>query len=295
MKIALIVNPYSGGKKAGKILPLVEKLLRENNIGYTTYMSLYHEHILKIMSELNIKDFDAVIAMGGDGTNFHVLNGLLSSFSRRNIPPLGIIPIGSGNSFAKDLDILSYKDAINSIVNYAPKWVDLCAFTQGRKKYYFVNLTGLGFVTDVAKTAQKFKFLKEISYIIGVLYRTIALKSHYMEIELDGKKLSQENCFVEFCNSRYTGGNMMMAPDAEIDDGFMDVIIARKMSRISLIRALPTLFKGTHIHHPAVQQIKTKKAAIRTWPDKTLLPDGELFGATPTTITIHHKAIQYLI
>ncbi|MCP3872507.1 MAG: diacylglycerol kinase family lipid kinase [Desulfobacteraceae bacterium] len=294
MKVALIVNPYSGDKKGEKLLPLVEKQLMLNNIDFHTYTSLYHEHILKITSELKIKQYDAIIAMGGDGTNFHVLNGLLTAFKPKTLPPLGIIPVGSGNSFAKDLNVYNFNDGIRAIINNKPKWIDICSFTQAKKKYYFINLTGIGFVTDVAKTAQKFKYLKDFSYIIGVFYRTIILKSHYMEIEIDNKQISQENCFVEFCNSRFTGGNMMMAPDAEIDDGFMDIIIVGKLTRTQLLITLPKIYKGTHVSHPAVRYLKTKKARIKTWPDKTLLPDGELFGATPSTIKVHHKLLRYL-
>ncbi len=295
MKIALIVNPYAGGKKSKKLLPLIQKKLSFYGIEHHTYISNFHEHSLKISSCLNIDQYDAIIAMGGDGTNFHVLNGLLSGFEPERIPPLGIIPVGSGNSFAMDLDLHTFEDGIRSIVNQSPKRVDVCSFTQANKKFYFVNLTGLGFVTDVAKTAQKFKLFKDFSYIIGIFHRTFNLSVHEMELEIDNKIINEENCFVEFCNSRYTGGNMMMAPDAKIDDGYMDVIIAGKMSRTSLLATLPKIFKGTHVNHPAVKSFKAKKAKIKTTPNKTLLPDGEIFGTTPATIKVHPKLIRYLI
>lgn len=294
MKIALIVNPYAGGKKGRKLLPLIEKKLSIHHIEYHTYTSLYHGHILKITSELKIKDYDAIITIGGDGTNFHVLNGLLANFKAHQLPPLGIIPVGSGNSFAKDLNIHHYEDGIRSILENNPRWIDVCSFTQDRKKFYFVNLIGLGFVTDVAKTAQKFKCFGDFSYILGVFYRTLNLKFHTMELELDGKMISGENCFVEFCNSRFTGGNMLMAPNAKIDDGYMDIIVAGKFSRTGLLATLPKIFKGTHIQHPLVRSFKAKKATIKTWPEKTLLPDGELFGVTPASISVHHKMVRYL-
>lgn len=294
MKIALITNPYAGGKKVEKLLPVIEKKLSANHIDYHTHISRYHGHILKIASVLNIKQYDAIVAMGGDGTNFHVLNGLLSAFKPEEIPPIAVLPVGTGNSFARDLNIHTFDDGIRSIVKNTPRWVDVCSFTQGKNKTYFVNILGLGFATDVAKTAQKFKFLKNFSYIIGVFYRAASLSFHHMELEIDGKILSGENCFVEFCNSRFTGGNMLMAPDAEIDDGFMDIIIAQKVSRATLLATLPQIYTGTHIRHPAVRHIKAKKANIKTWPGKTLSPDGEILGVTPTTVNVHHKMIRYL-
>ena len=146
----------------------------------------------------------------------------------------------------------------------------------------------------MAKTAQKFKYFGDFSYIFGVFYRTFKLNFHYMELALDEKMISGENCFVEFCNSRFTGGNMLMAPDARIDDGYMDIIVAGKFSRTGLLATLPKIFQGTHIKHPLVRSFKAKKATIKTWPAKILLPDGELFGVTPASINVHHKMLRYL-
>ena len=294
MKIALMINPCSGGKKGLKLLPMIEKKLSDACIKYHTDLSLYHEHTLKIASKLKIDEYDAVISVGGDGTNFHVLNGLLSCFNPEQIPPVGIIPIGSGNSFARDFDIYSVDDGIRSIVENKTKWIDVCSFSQDENIFYFVNLAGLGFVTDVAKTAQKFKWLGDFSYVIGIFHRTANLHFHDMELELDGQVISGEKCFVVFCNSRFTGGNMLMAPEAKIDDGLMDIIIVEKLSRTSLLSTLPKIYSGNHIRHPAVRCITAKKAKIKTRPDKALLPDGEVFGNTPTTITVHHKMIRYL-
>jgi diacylglycerol kinase (ATP) len=294
MKIALIVNPESGGGRIDKLLPAIENKLLAGHIQYHIFTSLYHEHILKIISELKIENYDAIVAVGGDGTNFQMLNGLLTHHEPGKIPPLGIIPTGSGNSFAKDLNIHGYDDGICSILENNSIKVDVCSFTQAEKIIYFVNLAGFGFVTDVAKTAQKFKIFKDFSYLIGVFYRTIKLCFHNMELEIDGEMIKEENCFVEFCNSRYTGGNMLMAPDARIDDGLMDIIVTGKISKMSLLATLPAIFKGTHLSHPSVRHFRAKKAKIKTWPKKTLLPDGELLGTTPTNIKVHHKMIRYL-
>ena len=84
----MIVNPYAGGKKSAKLLPLIKKTLSVNNIDYHIHTSLYHGHILKITSGLKINNYDAIITLGGDGTNFHVLNGLLTHFKARQLPSL---------------------------------------------------------------------------------------------------------------------------------------------------------------------------------------------------------------
>jgi len=294
MKIALIVNPEAGGGKCGKRISEIKRKLTLNSIKYKIFTSFYHEHIVKTASEIPAARYDAIVSVGGDGTNFHTLNGLLKNFSPDQIPPLGIIPAGSGNSFAKDLQINGLDDGICSIVENNPRRVDVCSFTQAGKPFFFVNLAGFGFVTDVAKTAGRFKFLKDFSYIIGIFHRIASLSFHYMELEIDGKMIKAENCFVEFCNSRFTGGSMLMAPEARIDDGWMDIVVTGTLSRTDLLATLPKIFKGTHLRNPSVKHYRAKTAKIRTWPAKPLLPDGELFGTTPSKIDVHHKMIRYL-
>jgi diacylglycerol kinase family enzyme len=112
-------------------------------------------------------------------------------------------------------------------------------------------------------------------------------------LEIDGNVISAKNCFVEICNSRYTGGNMLMAPEAQIDDGLFDAVVLAPLSRLSLISTFPKLFKGTHSENPAVQFIRAKSASVHTQPQKNLLPDGEIFGTTPTEITILPHRVRY--
>ncbi|MCP4600507.1 MAG: diacylglycerol kinase family lipid kinase [Proteobacteria bacterium] len=293
MKIVLIVNPRSGGKKGKKSLNAVERELALRNIEFDLRLTEHSGHVASLLGELDISKYDGVVSLGGDGTNYEVLNSLLMQNEPSLIPPIGIIPTGSGNSFAKDLSIASIDDGISALEAGNVRPVDVCSFTQDEKQHYFVNLTGFGFVTDVAKTAAGFKFLGDFSYIIGVLYRTIGLKFHQMELEVDGKTISGKNCFVEFCNSRYTGGGMLMAPNAKIDDGFFDIVIAAPLGRTSLIGTFPKIFKGAHGEHPAVTVLKAKCAKVVTIPPKTLLPDGEIFGETPTEINIHPGLVRY--
>ena len=295
MRIALIANPASGGGLGAKQIPDIKNWLQAKQIEYDLFLSDYHTHHIQTCARLDIKKYEAVVSIGGDGTNFQMLNGLLSAFAPNDLPVLGILPVGSGNSFAKDLGIHRLEDGLAAISGRNTRAVDVCSFSQNNTRHYFVNLTGLGFVTDVAHTAHKFKVLKDFSYIIGVLHRTIGLAFHEIELIADGKHYSGQNCFVEFCNSRYTGGNMLMAPHAKIDDGLMDIVIAGKLSRLSLLKTLPKLFKGTHIHHNAVTYVQAKKAIIKTCPEKKLLPDGEIFGSTPTTVEVHPRLVRYCI
>lgn len=268
-------------------------MLSSHSIKHDLFLTRYHAHALDIVKKLPVQKYDAIVAMGGDGTNYYVLNGLIKFHGNRPLPPIGIIPTGRGNSFAKDLNIESIEDAIAALSRQRTVAVDVCRFSQQKNDYYFVNLAGFGFVTDVAKTAARFGWLGDLSYAIGVIYRTIGLRFHRLELEIDGNLYHGRNCFVEICNSRYTGGDMLMAPEAHIDDGLFDAVILGPLTRLSLLRTFPKIFKGTHVMHPQIRVVKGKRAVIRTMPEKTLLPDGEIFGHTPTTITVLPHRVSY--
>lgn len=293
MRIALIANSHSKEVKNQNLSPDLEKKLLERNIRFDLFTTQYHGHAFEMVKQISIGEYDAIVTMGGDGTNYQVLNGLLKYHGDKQLPPMGILPVGRGNSFARDLQIFSIEDGMSALGRQTTRKVDVCRFSQDKDAYYFVNLMGFGFVTDVAKTAARFKWTADFSYVIGVFHRLLGLRFHEMVLEIDGKIIRGKNCFVEICNSKYTGGNMLMAPEAKIDDGFFDAVVLSPLSRLSLISTLPKLFKGTHGENPAIQFIKAKSASVYTQPQKILLPDGEIFGTTPTEIKILPRLVRY--
>ncbi|BBO69901.1 lipid kinase [Desulfosarcina alkanivorans] len=293
MTLALIANPSAGGRKGARVIPQVEKRLRLYGLDYRIFITQQHAHALDIARRLTPANYDGIVSIGGDGTNFHLLNGLLKYHDPDRLPPLGIIPVGSGNSFARDLNIRTTKDGLRALIRGRTRPVDVCSFDRGGQPWYFVNLAGFGFVTDVAQTAHHLKRVGDFSYVMGVFHRMLNLRFHHMELEIDGRRINGDNCFVEFCNSRYTGGKMLMAPHAKIDDGWFDVVVAGPISRGALMATFPKIFSGTHGQHPAVRFYRARTASVRTDPPKPLLPDGELFGSTPTRVAIHPQWVRY--
>ena len=247
---------------------------------------------MELVKNLDLENYNAVAAMGGDGTNFQVLNGLIKNQNDIRIP-IALIPAGSGNSFSRDLNFKNIEDGIEAITRNKPKPIDVLSFSQDSELFYFVNMTGFGFISDVSDRATKYKILGEFSYVIGVFLCTIGLKSHDMELEIDGQLIKGPNTFVEFCNSKMTAGSMMMAPDAEIDDGLMDIVVAGSMSRFNLLKTFPKIFSGKHGSNPAIKFYRAKKATVKTSPAKIMLPDGELFGTTPAEFIVHPKLVKY--
>ncbi|MFH1982326.1 MAG: diacylglycerol kinase family protein [Pseudomonadota bacterium] len=286
MNIALIANPFSGGGFSQEAIETVIVDIRSAGGAVTLFVSRSVGHCRSLARNLPAGVYDAVACLGGDGTLSEVVDGLLAGACADQCPPLAVLPSGRGNSFARDLGIFNLADGLAAMADGRTQSVDICRYTQGDGYHHFVNLMGFGFVTDVAETALNYPWLKDFSYVIGVLYRAAVLRCHRMTLTIDGIDYSGPNCFVEFCNSRYTGGAMKIAPHALIDDGMFDAVILSPLSRISLLKTFPRIYAGTHGSNPAVTIVKGKTATVRTSPVKTLLPDGELFGTTPTIIDV---------
>ena len=292
MKILLIYNPFAGHKRATKILPQVEAKFTQQKIDFDLHLTNYPEHAREIVRESDFRQYDGLVAAGGDGTLYEVINGYYRNPLKKKIP-LGILPIGTGNAFVRDLDLDAsrWEEAVEVISHNKPRKVDVGHYTTRGQDYYYLNILGLGFVADVGDTAKKLKLLGNISYTLGVLYQTVFLKTHRLTIEIDGKTLERENIFVEISNTRYTS-NFLMAPNAKIDDGLLDVTLANKLNRRRLLKVFPTVFTGEHIHEPEVETFQAKKIRIQTDVPKVLSPDGELIGTTPVEVDCLHQDIE---
>ncbi len=298
-KTLLIVNPSAGYNTGKKSFPSVLKALKESfdSIDYT----LTHEPREAIELARNATDegYELIIAMGGDGTAFEVVNGMLSSKKRKR-PHLAFIPSGSGNSFLRDYGIESQEEAIERIVNGTPGKYDIIKYSfmgkDGEEESYFINIMGTGFVSRVAKMRLRyFRFFRSFGYTIGVLLQIIPLKKDNVTLVADGEKYELKNNFISLCNSKYTGGTMMMAPKADLRDGKMDIVMLNDAGRLELLRAFPEIFKGTHINNEKVMYLQAKKVSIDSPKPLSLLVDGEVIGTTPLKAEVLKHYLSILI
>ncbi len=292
MKLLLIYNPNAGHKRAKKILPDVLLEFKKYNIDVDVELTANQLHGIELVRNAKFKNYDGVVAAGGDGTLFEVINGYFQNQSEKRIP-IGVLPVGTGNAFARDLDLTNtkWKKAIEIISWNKPGKVDVGHFKTKDDEYYYLNILGLGFVSDVTKTAFGLKVFGNISYTFGVIYQTIFLKTHQLTIELDGKILEYDNIFVEISNTRYTS-NFLMAPKAKIDDGLLDVTLLSKVTRRKLLSSFPKIFTGEHVNMDEIETFQAKSIKIETDIPKILTPDGEIYGYSPVEVKCLHQAVE---
>jgi diacylglycerol kinase (ATP) len=292
MRILLVYNPRAAHSRSQKLLPTVQAFFKAAGIDAVLRLTEAPGHASQIVADTQFGEYDGVVAAGGDGTLFEVVNGYYENSSPRRIP-LGVLPIGTGNAFARDLDLSSehWPEAVRVIASARTRKCDVGRFTTQGRRMHYLNILGLGFVADVVDTASHMKLLGNVAYTIGVLLRTIALKPYGIHIEADGRVIEGANIFTEISNTRYTS-NFLMAPSASIDDGLLDVTLLHPINRRRLLQCFPLILTGEHVNMAEVETFKARQIRITTETPKVLTPDGELLGSSPVDIECLARDIE---
>ena len=290
LKLLIIFNPNAAYGRSVKKLPDIRTKFR--NLGIeTTFMPTTHPgHGKELVAGTDLSDFDGLVAAGGDGTVFEVLNGLYKHAKPARIP-LGLIPIGTGNAFARELDLPpgAWSEAIDKLQLGRTRQVDVGYVKSADQNYYFLNIVSMGFTIEAGLSAQKLKFLGNTAYTLATLWQVLKLKSYPLVMEFNGEVVQIDNVFLTISNSRYTGTHFLIAPDAVIDDGQLDVTVLRSLPRLRLLKLFPTIYDGRHVKYQEITTYKATSIIIRS-PEAMLLgPDGEFCGRSPAEISCLHQ------
>ena len=234
------------------------------------------------------KDCEAIIALGGDGTFFEVINGLDTRI------PVGFIPAGTGNDFARTLGIgLDIDECLDNIMKNEPKYLDYLKI--GDKRCF--NVAGSGFDIQLLKREEKIrhKYKGRTSYHIALFQTILFLKFNKIKYRIDDEEEWHEQKFfmMDACNGRWGGGMMPICIDAEPHDGLMDFVVIDKFPRIKLLPLLLTFQKGLLYKKKYYHHYKCKKVEIDIEPKLEINLDGELFNMFPVTIEIVHNECKY--
>jgi diacylglycerol kinase (ATP) len=235
-----------------------------------------------------------VIVVGGDGTVHEVANGLLQV---RSPARLGVVPVGSGNDFAKLLGVYRHEvtRAVARIATAVPR-----RFDAGRALgEYFVNTMGFGFGAAVVRARNGMPGLRGfLSYLVPVLKTFAHFRPPEFAVRADGFAERGRMMMVEVCNGTTAGGDYRFAPGADPGDGRLDVCVIRRVGLFRFLRALPRVMKGTHVGLKEVALVPTTTLTIHS-PEEPLLVhlDGELRepGVHECTVTVEPKCLNVLV
>lgn len=288
MKAALIVNPAAGGGRAGRALPAVERELArlgvEHHVEQTE--SLAHAGELAISA---VQAGEVAIAFGGDG-----IVGAVAGALRQSAGVLGVLPGGRGNDFARALGIpLEPVKACGTIAGGTPKPLDLGQAGEQT----FIGIASCGFDSEANRIANETSLVRgNLVYAYGAIRALSAWRPATFDVALDGRAPRTVTGYtIAAANSKAYGGGMMLAPDASLEDGMLDVVMVEHVPKRTFLRLLPTVFKGEHVRQPNVHV--TRAAEIKISADRpfTMYADGDPIGELPITIRCLPGAIRVLV
>ena len=238
----------------------------------------------RFSAELRNESVTGVIALGGDGFIHEIIQHLVP----RNLP-LGVIPCGTGNDFARSLGIhqLSFEKQLEVIGNPITKSIDLGLVG----KSWFAAILSSGFDALVNERANLMTWPKgRMKYNIAMIEKLIALKSHPYRIRLDQSEIHIEATIVTVANGASYGGGMKVCPEASLEDGLFDVMVLGKVSRFELLKVFPKVYRGTHVGHPAVTFYRCSEIEIDGFGSS--FADGEPVSQLPLTATCVSGALK---
>jgi YegS/Rv2252/BmrU family lipid kinase len=228
-----------------------------------------------------------IVAAGGDGTVSEVVNGIYGSDAT-----LGVLPVGTGNDFARTLRLpMDLKGALYCIFNCKSIPVDL-GVVNGR---CFINVASVGFDSQVVMEAGniKKKFPGPIAYILGIFKALNLYKPFNLHIETEDGTIERQATLIAVANGVYYGGGMKIAPQARIDDGFMDVCLVSSLPKNKIFGLFPLLYSGRHLMRPEVEYFRVRKIMIKC-DSGFINSDGEIIGTCPAEIQLKPKSLRVI-
>jgi diacylglycerol kinase (ATP) len=251
--IPLIVNPAAGRGRAAKHASAITDILERNGVAVELTNSTAVGDLERRVFEHAQSDSGPIIIAGGDGSVHEAVNGILAAGTKT---PLGVIPIGTGNDFAKACAIpLEWKMATKLLAGRIRDSVPVRYIDAGRVNgRFFANGVGIGFDAKVNRIARKYDWpIGDLVYLFAVLeglWDGVITPSVTMRYA--GKEFSGRVTLANISNGAWVGGMFYIAPMAENDDGHLDLVVALPVSRLRVLALLPKLIRGTHIKEPDI-------------------------------------------
>ena len=302
----VIVNPKAGSGRCTRDWPEIKRLLDD----YFVFEFVFTEkpkHAIDIVKEAVESGFRKIISVGGDGTLNEVVNGLLLFHKEKlNEITLGVITVGTGNDWGRTHKMPESYPEMIEVINKR----NIFLHDVGKAKYryagdeesrYFLNIAGMGFDALVAKKVNVLKkkgYGGVIVYMVSLLSSLISFKTTRINISTDEEVIYNDDTFlVAIGICKYNGGGMMIIPDAKPDDGFFDMTIISKVSKMKVVANIKNVFDGTFVKLKEVKRFRAKRFTVKSEPPNSLHleTDGESLGLSPIDFEVLPKALKIIV
>ena len=283
--IHLLVSPRGGRGRAAAAAPTVRGVIERAGHEPVDISGSSAQESAQAAGAAVAAGAERLVAVGGDGTVHLAAQGVAGTSAR-----LGIVPVGTGNDFARAFGLhgVSVEDATARALG-PTRPVD--GIRTDRGGWVVFNVTG-GFSVDVNQRADRLRFPKGPSrYTVATLLTMPGLRHRELVLTVDGQRAEHRSALFAVSNTPTFGGGMAICPDADPADGLLDVCVVGPASRATMLRMLPKVFDGGHVGHPQVEILRGRTVTVEG-ETMDLVGDGEAIGATPITLEAVPGAIQ---
>jgi len=287
-KITAIINPVSGTTSKKRIPDLLDQYIPSDRFEKQFFFTEYRGHAFELASNAVKEKADYVIAVGGDGTVNEVARALVDSPS-----VLGIVPMGSGNGLARDLAIpLDSRKALEVILEHNVRTIDYC---KANNRIFFCTC-GVGFDASVSERFAKHTHRGPLSYMRSVLTEYLLFKPDTYEIIFENEVLSRKAFLVTCANASQYGNNAYIAPQADMNDGMMDVAILSPFSPLDVGHLVVQMFTKQITKNRKLQYYRSKKLSLRRAKPGIVHIDGEpVYMDSIISLEVFHNGLNVIV
>ena len=293
-----VVNPAAGGGRGRKLVGPALERLRAAGLKIEIAETSARGQGIQIARDAYAQGYRRFIAVGGDGTSYEIVNGLFPLAQAGDPPTLAFLPFGTGNSFLRDFSDRGVEHALEALLAGRSQPCDVLRLRHAGGVIHYINLLSMGFAADVATLrARHFSGWGELGYQASIFISLARFNRRPFPLRVDSEEnTDRRRClFLTFNNSKFTGGTMMIAPQAEINDGLIEYVRWGPIGRLGLIRNLPTLYDGTHISHPLAERRAAKQIDFSLDAPVDVMVDGEVLTLHCRTLDVLPSALRVVV
>ena len=308
-KWLVVVNPKASVGKAEKDWPTIKQILVKEGIAFDDVLTEYPSHAIEIVRDAIVeKGYRKFIAVGGDGTNNEVINGI---FTQDQVPTneitMAVLPIGTGNDWRRTFDIPLEYDKVIKIIKeghtFAHDVGKLSYYDNGDTRIrYFLNAAGTGLDEMVCHSTNIMKQQGKsgtIRYLISLVKCILTYKITHIQLTVDDELVFDDSILnLSIGNGRFNGGGMMTMPNAIPNDGLFDITVIKKVSIFKFAANVKNLYDGSFVNK--IKEVKTfrgRRIRIVSIPPHSLLveTEGENLNNSPFDFEMLQKAINMIV
>ena len=290
----VIANPKGGVGDNASLLAETGRRLRRQGYVVRDHLTAAPKDAESWAAGLSAAPSDLLCVIGGDGTIHEAVNGLMRRPADQR-PVLGLIPGGTGNSFLRDFDLADPRAALDRVLNGRPKAIDLLEVRTQSGVLHAFNIVGYGLFSAANERAEKLRWLGKRRYDVAGLIEILKRRSYPGALTADGKRLCEQSQLFVLSNTKHSGEGLRIAPDAEVDDGRMDILVVENAPRLALMRLFLQLPAGAHVRSPWVRVQQAVQASFDGSSPLALNIDGEQRATAPFTVAVRPKALDILL